>query len=62
MSAEPRTGTEGTSELLADRAYAALRDRIVQLRIAPGGGMTRVVPESGAGGTTEMPLSGLPED
>ena len=36
MSAEPRTGTESTSELLADRAYAALRDRIVQLRIAPG--------------------------
>jgi DNA-binding GntR family transcriptional regulator len=36
MSAEPRTGTESTSELLADRAYAALRDRIVQLRIPPG--------------------------
>jgi DNA-binding GntR family transcriptional regulator len=36
MSAEPRTGNESTSELLADRAYAALRDRIVQLRIAPG--------------------------
>src|SRR3954463_6252342 len=36
MSAEPRTGNETTSELLADRAYAALRDRIVQLRIAPG--------------------------
>jgi DNA-binding GntR family transcriptional regulator len=36
MSAEPRTGNGSTSELLADRAYAALRDRIVQLRIAPG--------------------------
>ena len=36
MSAEPRTGDGNTSELLADRAYAALRDRIVQLRIAPG--------------------------
>jgi DNA-binding GntR family transcriptional regulator len=36
MSAEPGTGTHNTSELLADRAYAALRDRIVQLRIAPG--------------------------
>src|SRR3954468_6871352 len=36
MSAEPRTGRETTSELLADRAYAALRDRIVTLRIAPG--------------------------
>src|SRR3954468_8085292 len=36
MSAEARTGNESTSELLADRAYAALRDRIVQLRIAPG--------------------------
>ena len=36
MSAEPRTGTESASELLADRAYAALRDRIVQLRIPPG--------------------------
>jgi DNA-binding GntR family transcriptional regulator len=36
MSAEPRTGNGTTSELLADRAYAALRDRIVQLRIAPG--------------------------
>jgi DNA-binding GntR family transcriptional regulator len=36
MSAEPRTTTETTSELLADRAYAALRDRIVSLRIAPG--------------------------
>jgi DNA-binding GntR family transcriptional regulator len=36
MSAQPRTGTRKTSELLADRAYAALRDRIVQLRIAPG--------------------------
>src|SRR5918911_4579324 len=36
MSAEPRTGNGTTSELLADRAYAALRDRIVQLRIPPG--------------------------
>ena len=36
MSAEPRTGRDTTSELLADRAYAALRDRIVALRIAPG--------------------------
>ena len=36
MSAEPRTGNGNTSELLADRAYAALRDRIVQLRIPPG--------------------------
>ena len=36
MSAQPRTGDGNTSELLADRAYAALRDRIVQLRIAPG--------------------------
>jgi DNA-binding GntR family transcriptional regulator len=36
MSAQPRTGNGTTSELLADRAYAALRDRIVQLRIAPG--------------------------
>jgi DNA-binding GntR family transcriptional regulator len=36
MSAQPRTGNGSTSELLADRAYAALRDRIVQLRIAPG--------------------------
>src|SRR3954471_9190117 len=36
MSAEPRTGRETTSELLADRAYAALRDRIVALRIPPG--------------------------
>ena len=36
MSAEPRTGQDTTSELLADRAYAALRDRIVALRIAPG--------------------------
>ena len=36
MSAEPRTSRETTSELLADRAYAALRDRIVSLRIAPG--------------------------
>jgi DNA-binding GntR family transcriptional regulator len=36
MSAQPRTGDGNTSELLADRAYAALRDRIVELRIAPG--------------------------
>jgi DNA-binding GntR family transcriptional regulator len=36
MSAEPGTGQETTSELLADRAYAALRDRIVSLRIPPG--------------------------
>ena len=36
MSAEPRMGNGTTSELLADRAYAALRDRIVQLRIPPG--------------------------
>jgi DNA-binding GntR family transcriptional regulator len=36
MTAEPRTSRETTSELLADRAYAALRDRIVSLRIAPG--------------------------
>jgi DNA-binding GntR family transcriptional regulator len=36
MSAEPGTGRETTSELLADRAYAALRDRIVALRIPPG--------------------------
>ena len=36
MSAQPRTGNGTTSELLADRAYAALRDRIVQLRIPPG--------------------------
>src|SRR3954468_6345048 len=36
MSAEPRAGRETTSELLADRAYAALPDRIVALRIPPG--------------------------
>jgi DNA-binding GntR family transcriptional regulator len=36
MSAEPSTSQQTTSELLADRAYAALRDRIVALRIAPG--------------------------
>ena len=36
MSAEPRPSGGTTSELLADRAYAALRDRIVALRIAPG--------------------------
>jgi DNA-binding GntR family transcriptional regulator len=36
MSAQQGTGNGTTSELLADRAYAALRDRIVQLRIAPG--------------------------
>lgn len=32
---EPRT-QQGARELLADRAYAELRDRIVTLRIAPG--------------------------
>jgi DNA-binding GntR family transcriptional regulator len=36
MSAEPSTTQQTTNELLADRAYAALRDRIVALRIAPG--------------------------
>jgi DNA-binding GntR family transcriptional regulator len=36
VSAQPGTGSEGTGGLLADRAYAALRDRIVSLRIAPG--------------------------
>jgi DNA-binding GntR family transcriptional regulator len=36
MGAEPGTSGHTTSELLADRAYAALRDRIVALRIAPG--------------------------
>jgi DNA-binding GntR family transcriptional regulator len=36
MSAEARTSGAATSELLADRAYGALRDRIVALRIAPG--------------------------
>jgi len=36
MSAEPGTSQQNSSELLADRAYAALRDRIVALRIAPG--------------------------
>jgi DNA-binding GntR family transcriptional regulator len=36
MSAQPRLGRDTTSELLADRAYAALRDRIVTLRIPPG--------------------------
>ena len=36
MSAEPGTSQPNSSELLADRAYAALRDRIVALRIAPG--------------------------
>jgi DNA-binding GntR family transcriptional regulator len=36
MSAEPGTPQGGTIELMADRAYAALRDRIVSLRIAPG--------------------------
>jgi DNA-binding GntR family transcriptional regulator len=35
MSAQPGTSLQSTSELLADRAYAALRDRIVQLRIGP---------------------------
>lgn len=36
MSAEAGTSRQNSSELLADRAYAALRDRIVALRIAPG--------------------------
>ncbi|MEA2268405.1 MAG: hypothetical protein QOC64_1015 [Solirubrobacteraceae bacterium] len=36
MTAEPRTSPETTSELMADRAYGALRDQIVSLRIAPG--------------------------
>jgi len=36
MSAEPGTSQQNSSELLAERAYAALRDRIVALRIAPG--------------------------
>jgi len=36
MSAEPGTSQPNSSELLADRAYTALRDRIVALRIAPG--------------------------
>lgn len=36
MSAQPGTGSQATSELLADRAYAALRDAIVALRIPPG--------------------------
>jgi DNA-binding GntR family transcriptional regulator len=36
MSAQPRTGSGNTTELLADRAYAVLRDRIVALRIPPG--------------------------
>jgi len=36
MSAEPGTSQQNSSELLADRAFAALRDRIVALRIAPG--------------------------
>src|SRR5215218_3370906 len=36
MSAQAETGPDGTGGLLADRAYAALRDRIVSLRIAPG--------------------------
>src|SRR3954464_11160818 len=36
MSAEPGRDSEGTGELLADRAYTELRDRIVSLRIAPG--------------------------
>ena len=36
MSAEPGTNQRNSSELLADRAYVALRDRIVALRIAPG--------------------------
>jgi DNA-binding GntR family transcriptional regulator len=36
MSAEPGTSQRNSNELLADRAYAALRDRIVALHIAPG--------------------------
>jgi DNA-binding GntR family transcriptional regulator len=36
MSAEPSATQQTTNELLADRAYLALRDRIVALRIAPG--------------------------
>ena len=36
MSAQPGTSQQNSSELLADRAYAALRDRIVALHIAPG--------------------------
>jgi DNA-binding GntR family transcriptional regulator len=36
VSAQPGTGSETAGGLLADRAYAALRDRIVSLRIAPG--------------------------
>ena len=36
MGAHAGTGSEDTGGLLADRAYAALRDRIVSLRIAPG--------------------------
>src|SRR3954453_20812440 len=36
MSAQPETGSGTEGGLLADRAYAALRDRIVALRIAPG--------------------------
>jgi DNA-binding GntR family transcriptional regulator len=36
MTAEPRTQDGRPGELMADRAYAALRDRIVSLRIAPG--------------------------
>jgi DNA-binding GntR family transcriptional regulator len=36
MSAEPGASQRNSSELLADRAYAALRDRIVALHIAPG--------------------------
>jgi DNA-binding GntR family transcriptional regulator len=36
VSAQPETDSQATSGLLADRAYAALRDRIVSLRIAPG--------------------------
>jgi DNA-binding GntR family transcriptional regulator len=35
VSTEP-SQARGTRELLADRAYAELRDRIVSLRIAPG--------------------------
>jgi DNA-binding GntR family transcriptional regulator len=36
VSAQPQRGSPAEGGLLADRAYAALRDRIVSLRIAPG--------------------------
>ena len=36
MGAHAGTGSDEPGGLLADRAYAALRDRIVSLRIAPG--------------------------